>query len=42
MKNIILHTIHCHKCNELKEKLDKEGIEYSINEDMQIMMQKGY
>lgn len=40
--SIVLYTIGCPKCNILEEKLNKNGIRYSICEDTNLMKEKGY
>lgn len=40
--NIVLHTTHCPKCKVLEMKLRQKGINYEENNDVQIMMQKGF
>ena len=41
MQNIVLHTTNCPRCIVLKEKLNACKLSYSINEDIDIMFQKG-
>lgn len=40
--NIILHTTNCPRCKVLKSKLDQKSINYKINTDVDLMMQKGF
>ena len=39
--NVILHTTHCPKCTVLEKKLNEKSINYDINEDINLMMEKG-
>lgn len=40
--NIILYTSGCPKCNILKKKLDDKGIEYSVFNDIDKMIEMGF
>ncbi len=40
--NVVLYTTHCPKCKVLKKKLDIAGIEYQIEEDVDVMTDKGF
>lgn len=42
MNNIILYTTHCPLCKALKAKLDQKHIQYSVCEDIDIMIEKGF
>lgn len=42
MKNIILYSTHCPKCNVLKRKLQEKEIGYKEINDVNIMKEKGY
>ena len=39
---IVLHSTHCPKCNVLKAKLNKNNINFEENNDIELMMQKGF
>lgn len=39
---IVLHSTHCPKCNVLKTKLEQKNIEFKENNDVKLMMQKGF
>ena len=41
-KNVILYTIHCPKCTILEKKLASKNIKFTISEDIEIMMNKGF
>lgn len=41
-KNVILYTIHCPKCNVLEKKLASKNIDFTISEDIETMMNKGF
>lgn len=40
--NIILHTTNCPRCKVLKSKLDQKSINYKMNTDVDLMIQKGF
>ena len=40
--NITLYSNNCPRCNVLKKKLDNLGIDYSINSDLDSMIEKGF
>lgn len=40
--NVVLYTTHCPKCEVLKKKLDNADIEYQIEEDVDVMTDKGF
>lgn len=42
MDEIILYSTGCPRCKELKIMLDKNGIKYSINQDVQEMETLGF
>ncbi len=39
---VILYTTHCPMCKALRMKLDKNGIQYDICEDVDLMLSKGF
>lgn len=39
---ITLYSTHCPRCNVLEKKLEKKGIEFELNEDIQILIKKGF
>lgn len=39
---VILFTTHCPKCKVLETKLKKKNIEFSEEENIQILIDKGY
>lgn len=40
--NVVLHSTHCAKCKVLEAKLNQKGINYEENNDVELMMQKGF
>lgn len=40
--NVILYSTGCPKCNVLKKKLDEKGIEYTLINDKNTMINKGF
>lgn len=40
--NVVLHSTHCPKCKVLESKLKKKSIYYKENNDVEIMVQKGF
>ena len=40
--NVVLHSTHCPKCNVLESKLKKKNISFEENNDVEVMMQKGF
>ena len=40
--NITLYTTHCPQCKVLEKKLQASGIEYTISEDVQKMLELGF
>ena len=40
--DIILYSTGCPKCNVLIQKLNSAGIEYTISQDMDILINKGF
>lgn len=41
-KQFILYSTNCPKCQVLKTKMDKLGIEYTTISDVSIMQEKGF
>ena len=41
-KKVILFTTHCPKCNAIVKKLERAGIQYEVNEDIEEMRARGY
>lgn len=41
MKNIILYSTGCPRCDVLKEKLDDKSISYRVNESIEDMSELG-
>ena len=39
---VILYSTHCPKCQVLEKKLRDKGIEFKIETDVEIMIEKGY
>lgn len=39
---IILHSTHCPKCCILETKLSQKNIEYTENNDVDLMLEKGF
>lgn len=39
--NVILYSTGCPKCNILKKKLEDANMEYSVVEDVDVMLSKG-
>ena len=39
---ITLYSTHCPRCNVLEKKLERKGIEFELNEDIQILIEKGF
>lgn len=42
MKNVILYSTGCPRCNVLKSKMNSKGIQYIENNDAEEMLQKGF
>ena len=40
-EKIIFHSSHCPKCKVLEMKLQKKGIQYEENNDVDVMIAKG-
>lgn len=41
MTEVIFHTTGCPKCRILKKKLDDAGVSYTVNEDVDKMLEIG-
>ncbi len=39
---VILYTTHCPKCNILEKKMQIAGINYTVSEDVQKMLELGF
>ena len=39
---VVLYTTHCPKCMVLEKKLSSKNIEYSLVEDVDLMISKGF
>lgn len=42
INGIVLYTTHCPKCTVLERKLNEKGVNYSINEDVDEMIRRGF
>lgn len=40
--SVILYTTHCPKCNVLHAKLEEKNIEFTENENVRVLIKKGY
>lgn len=40
--NVVLYSTHCPKCNVLELKLKKKGIDFEENNNVDLMIQKGF
>ena len=40
--NIVLHSTHCPKCNVLEQKLKQKNIVFEENNDVKLMIKKGF
>ena len=40
--NIVFHSTHCPKCKILETKLNQKNIEYTENNDVDSMLEKGF
>lgn len=40
--NVILHTNHCPRCRVLETKLKEKNIEFEENNNVEVMMQRGF
>ena len=41
MRNVVLYSTNCPKCVVLKRKLDELNVEYSENNDVDVMLRLG-
>ena len=39
---VVLHSTHCPKCNVLKAKLEQSNINFEENNDVELMIKKGF
>lgn len=39
---VILYSTNCPKCNVLKKKLSDDGINYTVEADVELMKSKGF
>ena len=39
---MVLYSTHCPKCKVLEAKLNQKGINYEENNDVELMMKKGF
>ena len=39
---IVLYSNGCPRCNVLKAKLDEKGVDYVLENDIDVMIDKGY
>lgn len=42
MTNVILHTTNCPRCHVLEKKLIEKNIQFEENNDVELMLQKGF
>lgn len=42
MKNVILYSNNCPKCQILKNKLVAKGVEYNESNDVELMIKNGF
>lgn len=42
IRNITLYSTGCPKCTILEKKLDQKNISYEINNDVDLMQEKGF
>ena len=42
MINVILHTTNCPRCHVLEKKLIEKNIQFEENNDIELMLQKGF
>jgi hypothetical protein len=42
MSKVILYSTDCPKCKILADKLDKEGVQYEVCTDVDLMQKKGF
>ena len=40
--NVVLYSTHCPKCNVLESKLKQKNIVFVENNDVELMVQKGF
>lgn len=40
--NVVLYSTNCPKCKVLEKKLDLAGIDYSIETNVDVMLEKGF
>jgi hypothetical protein len=40
--SIVLHSTHCPKCNVLETKLKQKNINFTENNDVELMVEKGF
>lgn len=40
--NIVLYSTHCPKCNVLETKLKQKGINFKENNNVELMVEKGF
>ena len=40
--NVVLHTNHCPRCRVLETKLKEKNIEFEENNNVEVMMQRGF
>ena len=40
--NIVLHSTHCPRCNVLESKLKQKNISFEENNDVDLMVEKGF
>lgn len=41
MPYIVLYTTHCPRCTVLEKKLQQKGLEYSVEENIEVMNELG-
>ena len=39
---VILYSTNCPKCNVLKKKLSDDGVDYTVEGDVELMKSKGF
>lgn len=40
--NVVLYSTGCPQCNVLKKKLDDAGVQYEVENDVEVMLDKGF
>lgn len=40
--NVVLYSTGCPQCNVLKKKLDDAGVQYEVENDVEVMLAKGF